>query len=342
MKSTKHQSLRVRFLALPLIENLYRRAKTIAKKAKGLIDDALLPSPSVGERARIQELRSAVRNLPPIPESADDIEEEWQRHLKTLRHSIETRDPRNFLNWEVVRHTMFHEAQTEEFDYLQNLSTWGKYESALGESPIGRPQRYAHLASTSGNLVHHAYNYSQLFDASAFPVDVGQCHHIFEFGGGYGSFARFVYQMGFSGKYTLFDLPELTRLQRYFLSSLEHLPISVTLGDNPGLKNGVSLISELADVDRAVESRSIDVFVATWSISESPLSIRKQIFNRIRNPSFYIIAYFENFNGIDNVSYFKQFVNERGNYAWTEYSVAHLPGSRYLLGRKIYSGNANP
>ena len=294
--------------------------------------DAFLPAPSAVEEGRIEGLRSAALELPLIPATDGNVESEWQRNLRTLRYSIATRDPRNFLRWDVVRHTMFHEAHAAEFDHLNGLSTWPKYRAALVESPIGRPRPYSLMASTSGNLVHHAYSYSQLFDA--FSLEIGDCHHVFEFGGGYGSFARFTHQMGFSGKYTIFDLPEFSLLQWYFLSSLTSRSLSVARGLNPNPGTAISLVAELAAVQKAADAVPIDVFVATWSISESPLAIRRQIFDRIGSPRYYLIAYQENFNGIDNVSYFQQFAAGRSDYSWDEHGIDHLPGNRYLLGKK--------
>jgi hypothetical protein len=40
---------------------------------------------------------------------------------------------------------------------------------------------------------------------------------IFEFGGGYGSFARIAHALGFRGQYYIHDLPELAALQRLYL-----------------------------------------------------------------------------------------------------------------------------
>jgi hypothetical protein len=329
---TAKADLRTKIVTAPFVGPLYQALRTVWKKGRGLVADIALPVPSTEELKRAMDLKLAIQAIPRVSAGNDEIEGEWERHLATLRGEICRRDPRNFITWDVVRHTMFHEAQLEEFNSLRNLVDWEKYASALRESQTGRPKPYAHMTSTSGNLVHHAYNYSQLF--SAFSIDISACRHFFEFGGGYGSFARFVYQMGFRGAYTIYDLPELTFLQRYFLSSLEYLPISVQCGPNLAKENNVSLLSKLEQVPAQIAACPIDVFVATWSLSESPLAIRDEIFRRIGEPQYYLIAYFENFNGIDNVAYFKEFVQRRSNYTWREYTKPHLPGSRYLLGQK--------
>lgn len=41
--------------------------------------------------------------------------------------------------------------------------------------------------------------------------------HIFEFGGGHGRICRMIHDRGFSGKYTIFDFPEMSALQKAYL-----------------------------------------------------------------------------------------------------------------------------
>ena len=300
--------------------------KIIRKKIGDILADLVLPAPTQEEQIRISDLRSGIHALQPLTETSSIIsEQEWNRNRIKLRKNILQRDPRNFLRWPVVLFTMFHESKPEELAYLQSLSVWPHYESALVETPIGHPKPYPALPASSGNLVHQTYSLALL--SETFSVPIAAYKSIFEFGGGYGSLARLVYRLGFSGHYTIFDLPEFSLLQKYYLSSSPDLTLSFDASDRPDTISSVTSIAE-------IKKNPIDLFIALWSLSESPLELRTQLLSAIPEPAYFLIAYQEDFNNIDNTAYFKTFVAERPQYTWTGFPIKHLSGHRYLLGKK--------
>lgn len=305
--------------------------RILKNKLADILADWTLPSPTEEEQTLIDALRDGIRVIPPLKEQSSIIsEQEWNRNRMKLRHKILTRDPRNFLRWPVVLFTMFHDAKLEELDYLKNLSSWPTYEKALAENQIGHPKAYAAFPASSGNLIHHAYSFALL--SELFSVAMTDCTHIFEFGGGYGSSARLAYQLGFAGNYIIFDLPEFSLLQKYYLSSILELGLNFNTDTlNP---KTVSLVTTLAQANEAIAGGSIDIFLALWSLSESPIELREQVFVAIPEPSYFLIAYQERFNSIDNLDYFKKFAAARPDYTWTDFPIVHLPGHRYLLGKK--------
>ena len=76
------------------------------------------------------------------------------------------------------------------------------------------------------------------------------------------------------------------------------------------------------------------LFIATWSVSEVSLELRDKIFDIIA-PNTYLIAYQNNFSGIDNIKYFKKIRLVKNNYKWDDYEISHLKNNRYLIGHKV-------
>jgi len=291
-----------------------------------------LKPPTKKERELIAELKRKIKSLKTIKitKNNSSVEEEWLIYLSIIRKKLIKKDPRFFLDWEEMAHTMFHKARNVELEYLKRQPSWKTWKKALKESKIGNPKKYPEMPSTSGNLIHHAYSLSQLLDRHN--INLNKIKHIFEFGGGYGSMARLIYQLEFNGIYTIFDLPEFTFLQEYFLKSL-NLDANISI-NNFKKGNGINLISNINILPNLFYSSSPDLFIGTWSISESPTDFREKIFNLTKNTKYYIIAYRNNFNSIDNKKYFKKFMEEKKDYNWFNYPIDHLQGNSYLIGLK--------
>lgn len=109
---------------------------------------------------------------------------------------------------------------------------------------------------------------------------INRFKRIVELGGGCGDFCRFVRDMGFEGEYVIWDLPMVSRIQQVALADLDvyythHVP-------KPAPQT---------------------LFVATWSLSETPLEFRNNLVKKL-NPNNYLICYQHEFHELDNVEYF--------------------------------------
>jgi hypothetical protein len=66
-------------------------------------------------------------------------------------------------------------------------------------------------------------------------------------------------------------------------------------------------------------------FVATWSLSETPLSVRERIFPRFYQVcDQYLIAYQPAWEGVNNVNYFSAFPNFRPELNWLKEDMPRL------------------
>ncbi|MBU2530357.1 MAG: putative sugar O-methyltransferase [Elusimicrobia bacterium] len=270
-----------------------------------------LKKESAAEKNNKNELLNSIKNL-----GGEKIERNsaWDRYRQRLQLYILRNDPRNFLRWEPIINSMFHNADKRELDYLIN-SDWDKWSQAITETWIGNPPRYAHYKKSSGNLIHTAYNLSLLFDH--YKIDVKKINKIIEFGAGYGCMAKLINNLGFNGKYVIFDIPEFLALQKYYLRSTN------TIG-NFNFTNQI----------KKLEYPNPDIFIATWSLSESPIELRNEFLRKIGKPQYMLIAYQANFESIDNIKYFQEYKKNNQDYNWADCEISHLPKNYYLIGKK--------
>ncbi len=138
--------------------------------------------------------------------------------------------------------------------------------------------------------------------------------NIIEFGGGFGAMCRVVYEQGFKGQYTIFDLPEFLLLQEFYLK-LHNVDIS-----------NIFFVSDIKNV-----GTQDGLLIATWSLSEVGLALRMKFLSAI-NPQYFLIAYQPSFGGIDNSKYFKNLAANYPSLEWADMPIEIFPNNRYLFG----------
>ncbi len=307
-------------------------------KVAALAADRPLPAQTDEERRLIEVLRDDLRALPVMPVTGvPDSEANWNRNLNELRDLVLNDDPRNFLRWPMVQRAMFVTYPPyvmNEFAYLRAQPDWAsRWRDAIRESPVGHPLRLGFYPASSGNLTHHAYHLARFESLSGQRVE--DLDVVFEFGGGYGGMARLVHNLGFRGRYVTFDLPHFSALQRFFLARLG-IPLRTAAEFADGL-SGVACVSDLEAlraVLASVRSDARSLFLATWSISETPEHIRASVLPLVSHFSHFCVAYQHRFEEVDNVAYFKRWRETAGDVAWRDERIPHLPHDSYLVGRR--------
>ena len=298
--------------------------------------DKDLPPPSENETAYLAEAKRSFQELPrSVAKDTPQCHDEWSENLVELRRLALEGDLRRFLRWDVVRRTMFvgHAPWVvKELRHLQRRKDFDAYWCpGIKESQIGHPPPFLYRRGTSGNLVHHAYHLARFEDLAA--TSVQKLEFVVEFGGGYGSMCRLFHQLGFAGTYVIYDLPDFSILQTYYLKSLG-LPIQKEHGNG---NNGIYCVSDMEQLKILASNRDRggrSMFIATWSLSECPLLLRAKVLETVGDIDYWLFAYQEKFGKIDNVEYFK---NLRMNYArleWHEERIHHLKGNYYLAGKR--------
>lgn len=287
------------------------------------------------DNALIDELRDDIVKLSHRPVVAADL---WNEKRARLRQLVLARDPFDFLRWDVIRTTMVkrgREPVTHELRHLQRRPNWKlRWRPALRESTIGRPRPFYLYPRSSGTLIHQAYHLCRFEEATGLPLTT--VPFVVEFGGGYGSMCRLLHQLGFAGTYVIFDLPEVSALQRFFL---RHLDIPVFKGENQDRASlrGVFTTSDLGNLKFLLRSRPTGqaAFIATWSLTEAPVELGTMILSEVVSFDAFLFGYKERFEAIDNVRFFSEWRSTLSDHTWHEFPIPHLrKAERYLFGVK--------
>lgn len=283
----------------------------------------------------VDDLRKAFAALPALPDrGSSGPEDAWFNNLRRLREHVQTGDPKEFLRWDVIKATMFVRDSSyipQELAFLRAQPDWhSRWRGAVRESSVGRPQLSWHYPHSSGNLLHHAYHLARFETATG--AKVTNAITVLEFGGGYGSTCRLFHNLGFRGRYIIFDLPDFALLQTYYLRAqgLQVLPLDAFRKAPSGIVC-LSALAELIDlVGKHVDAHTA-MFVATWSLSETPLELRPRITPLLTDFSAILIAYQRSFENVDNEAFFLSFIAEIGTRGVSRVEIDHLPGNYYIF-----------
>lgn len=312
-----------------LLGAVQRRARLFGPKIIRRLRSTVLLPPTRDEARRIQELRDELAGLEPLPHvPIPELENVWLDFRRQFRRLFAKRDPRAFLKWELTRRCLYNAGPLpHELRAVTALPDWtSRWRPAVKESAIGRPDPCPAWSETSWNLIHHAFALSH-FERTA-RRQVEHFRRIIEFGGGYGSMARLVWQLGFRGHYVIYDLPEMSAVQRYYLTSIG-LPTSraKTAHDGPM----VSWASSHDEFARITDGKVADLFLATWSLSETPIAFRESFLPLVRtNHCFF--GYEDRYRGVDNAHFFAQWRERQRVFQWSHWQSPSERNVSYLVG----------
>ncbi len=298
----------------------------------------------ITEQSAIDQLRKSFADFDDSrvhgAKSQDSIAEAWMKNIDRLTELVLTSDPRGFLQWDVLLKTMVvgnADFVRDELNFLKERPDWdSRWKAAIEESPVGRPTYYDGYSASSGNLIHQAYHLAMFEKTTGMHIqDAGL---ILEFGGGYGSMCRTVFNLKFKGQYIIFDLPQFAALQRFYLN----LNGISTSNSTDSFDKGVIIISDLKQLDGILSDHvGIDnkMFIANWSLSEAPVSMRHAILPLVASFKAFLIAFQGLFNKVDNLEFFTNWSRELKNVEWHSWKIKHLPNNfyrdnYYLMGRR--------
>ncbi|MFL5844107.1 MAG: hypothetical protein ACJ762_05375 [Solirubrobacteraceae bacterium] len=302
-----------------------RMARALRDRRENLLAQRQLPAlAGPAQDALVARLREDMRTL---EAGGAAVESPWWADVRRrLVGNVLHDDPRRFLTWPEIRETMFVDAIEPyvpvEYAALRADAGWStRWRTAIEEDPSGCPRRWPRDRATSANLVHHAYHLMR-FEAVAGPLaDIAQ---VVEYGGGYGSFARLARRTGFTGGFHIHDFAELGALQRYFLGSV------AALREDPALAADITFGTAQSEVPPAGPGGKL--FVAMWSLSETPVVEREPWIDAMRDCSHVFLAFQHEFEGADNRVWFDE-LRERVTLRWHAVELDHVPGGHsYLIG----------
>lgn len=264
---------------------------------------------------------------------------EWATLAADISRSIKQASADSFLRLPPVAKTVHPRIRGRSRDYLRYVLASRRFspelQQALTESPVGRPLVNPHYPLSSPLLVQHGYHLVRLLEAT--DLDLAALRLVVDFGAGYGSFFRLLRNLGYRERYMIWDLPVMCALQRFYLRNV--FPTGQG-GQPPG--NLEWLVSgeptAPAVVGRHCAERQPSLFVATWSLSETPLGVRERIAPALAGFSHVLCAYQRSFGEQDNLQYFKTLEKALPVFNWHHAECPIYRGNFYLIGKRVAAG----
>ena len=211
---------------------------------------------------------------------------------------LKTKKIKNFLRESFIQKMFFVHNRLfilNELRYLYRDIKWNFYKKLLVEDNVGNPVRYFLYPKSSGNKINHVFHLCTLINQ--FNIDIKKIKNVFEFGGGYGCMARIFSKINKDIKYICFDTFHVNLIQFYYL---KYNDLNVGFSK----KNNFFLTSELKEIQNYYLNNSNYIFIANWSISETPINFRKKFEVIIKNSKYILISFQENFENLNNLNYF--------------------------------------
>ena len=216
---------------------------------------------------------------------------------KQIFKIINQKNLKNFLRYSFIQKMFFVHNRyfiLKELNTLKKDKKWSSYKRILNEDSVGNPVRYFLYPQSSGNQINHVYHLSIL--TNSLNLDLKTIKHVYEFGGGYGCMARIFSKINQKINYTIFDTKLVNLLQYYYLKQ-NNLDVGFYKKHKFFLTNKFKFTKK--------KSISNSLFIANWSMSETPIDFRKKIVFEMKNYENILISFQESFENIDNLKYFK-------------------------------------
>lgn len=185
-----------------------------------------------------------------------------------------------FFTWPEIRHTMLQ-------DHWPELVVREKNEMlrVSRKLPADAYDPNPSLYRNNIRQMYHLWKWEQVTGKK-----ISDLESIVEIGGGYGAMAKMARRMGFRGEYTIFDLPEFSLLQQWYLER--------------ELVVGVEFITELPEKPHPSMGVQADLMIAIYSMSEMPKGLRTDILDTYYLGSF-LSLYSGQWEAYDNTSWFE-------------------------------------
>ena len=298
----------------------------IRRLAAHIINDYSAPAPSHTDEL-FKSLDSAAKGGSPGAE--------WARLTEQIIAALRQDGARQFLRLPPIMKTVHPPMRSLGRRYWAYLARSEHFSSAiqraLTESPIGQPLLSPHYPLTSPLLMQHGYHLVRLLESTDF--DLARIELVFEFGGGYGSFFRLLRNLGYRNRHLICDLPAMCALQRFYVRNVFPTGRQAEAPPNlewvPGGSAGVA-----GALERQMTERSPALFVATWSLSEAPQSVREEIEPVLPAFDYVLCAYQRAFAGSDNARYFASLEQSLPQFKWRHAECPVYRNNFYLIGRR--------
>ena len=260
------------------------------------------------------------------------VDGEWAALAAEIGAALKRDGVDKFLRLAPIAKTVHPRIRSAGRRYLAYLARSQRFstriQQALSESPVGMPLVNPHYPFSSPVLVQHGYHLVRLLEST--DIDLSKLRLVVDFGGGYGSFYRLLRNLGYRDSYLICDLPVMCALQRFYLRNV--FPTGPETQAPENLRWQSQDVAET--LKRETVGRSPSLFVATWSLSETPLSVRAEIAPTLAGFDYVLCAYQRAFGPHDNVQYFTSLEKMLPQFSWQHTECSVYRNNFYLIGQK--------
>jgi hypothetical protein len=245
----------------------------------------------------------------------------WENFTNRVKELTETRDLSTFMTWDILINTMIAGVDDVEINYLTSSNDWNFWVKNLEETVL-KPNNHPTYQFSSTNNLHHAYSLQILSDKSGKKLtDFG---FVTEFGGGYGNTARLFKKINNNVIYNIYDIPEFNKIQEYYLK-----------------ENGINDVRLLNNADSIQEVPEKSLFIALWSISETPVATRNYYIDNLKmfEHDTIFVAMGETFYNENNMEWLNSEIIpklETLGFKHEIIKIEHGNGMYYFLADKVY------
>lgn len=263
------------------------------------------------------ELIDRYNQLPPIENTEETFTPyRWNERRIAIRNHVATEDIDNFLHWSTIRATMVaNDNKWIRAEMKEVIEYFGDRGKALLDPNTGNPIMIDNLG-VSGPSIHQGYHIMNWEKYTGRRIE--DVKRIVEFGGGYGRLCSIVYGLGFDGEYYIYDLPELSYLQEYYLSN-----------------NGISdvkymIVNDANEFDDPPED--VDVLFGMNSLDEVTEALRIKFINSIGAANIMLAVNIGKKN-YDNIMV--SIPNKTPTIIWKYIKSSSRAGLWYIHGKKV-------
>ena len=257
---------------------------------------------------------------------------EWAGFSAEIARALRVQGADQFLRLPPIARTVHPRIRSPGAKYLSYLFHSRCFSStlqkALTESPVGRPLLSPHYPLSSPLLIQHGYHLIRLLESTDF--DLAKAQLVADFGAGYGSFFRLLRNLGYRNRYLICDLPVMCALQRFYLRNV--------FPDGPDGQPPANLRWASSDIAATLRSESAalapSLFIATWSLSETPAAVRAEVAPALAGFDYVLCAYQRAFGSYDNVQYFRSLAQALPQFNWQHSECAAYRNNFYLIGQR--------
>ena len=207
----------------------------------------------------------------------------WQSMLKEIEFEFHNKN--NFLQHRTISKTISPNDKVSTQRYLDHVRK-NKYCSKkilpkVLDSGIGGPKL---TEGYSQGTVQHCHYLMMM--RKHLKLNITDFDHITDIGGGYGNFYRMTKRLGYKGNFDIADFPIMHKIQEYYISKHKlDLPNFIGIKDlNPSGKS---------------------ILFGFHSVNEMPYSDRKILEERYYLYDYVMLLYNDEFDGINNLAYFR-------------------------------------